>query len=675
MADTISGTYRIVGKIGEGSGGTVYKALHQRLQKEVVLKKIHSKIQDITTNRAEADILKNLRHPYLPQVLDFLEYKGEVYTVMDFIPGQSFQKYLDDGVRFSQQQVLTWGQQICMTLDYLHSQNPAIIHGDIKPGNIMRMPDGNICLIDFNISALIHGYGAAVSGYTKGYASPEQIAVAEHNRHISNRELWETIDARADIYSFGATMYQMLTGVRPASDPKRMEPIQNFKIKISDVFAQLIMKCLEADPNKRYQSAGKLLYDMKHMWRKDRRYRRLVMGQRFAYGLVIVIVMVLSAVVVNGKERMEQEKLETYESYVRQLEACIENEEYEEFETYYKDSIQLLPDEAEAYYQKAVALNSQQQYEDNIQFIQDTVLSNEAIVDSGERLSDFYYLLANGYTELENYKNAIAYYELAIGEYSENEDYYRDYTIALARRGDTDKARQVLQDAGEQGLGDAGLSYVYGEIAYEEQDYRTAKEKFAECIGQTDDDYLKMRAYVMECKTIDASGKDMESCSEKIDLLEQAVIELPSNQTLAILEQLAQAYMDMISFSGDDIYITKAIETLEKIQNNGWGNYTTYENMAILNQQQGNFVKSKECLTTMLEEYGEDYNVYKRLAFLEADIQSETNMEIRDYSQFTAYYEKSVELYAQQQKNNVTDTEMTRLKELYQQAVQGGWIR
>ena len=142
-------TYRVIGKIGAGNSGEIYKAYQINLGKYVVLKKIKTEIKDFLNNRAEVDVLKNLRHSCLPQVLDFFEADGDVYTVMDFIPGNSFKDYLDSGTVFEEKSVIIWAKQIAATLGYLHSQKPPIIHSDLKPGTIMLTPEGNICLIHF----------------------------------------------------------------------------------------------------------------------------------------------------------------------------------------------------------------------------------------------------------------------------------------------------------------------------------------------------------------------------------------------------------------------------------------------------------------------------------------------------------------------------------------------
>lgn len=152
--EKFSDTYEIIGKLGEGSGGIVYKAIHKRLKKEVVVKQIKNQGMALKEKRKEVDILKNLNHSYLPQVLDFFEIGSNAYTVMSFIPGKSLKTLLQEGRYFQKKEVIRWAMQLCSALQYLHEQIPPIIHGDIKPANIMLTPKGDICLIDFNISFL-----------------------------------------------------------------------------------------------------------------------------------------------------------------------------------------------------------------------------------------------------------------------------------------------------------------------------------------------------------------------------------------------------------------------------------------------------------------------------------------------------------------------------------------
>lgn len=189
----LNGTYEIITEIGSGGGGVVYRARHLRLQTDVVVKKIRDEIRGKIQSRQEADVLKRLKHPYLPRVYDFIETEDGVYTVMDYIPGESFDQLLKEKRKFSQKQVMKWATQLGEALAYLHSQQPIIIHSDIKPANIILTPEGNICLIDFNVSIVIDDSVKSTMGISVGYSAPEQygdtrLYIPEENKKASSAQ-------------------------------------------------------------------------------------------------------------------------------------------------------------------------------------------------------------------------------------------------------------------------------------------------------------------------------------------------------------------------------------------------------------------------------------------------------------------------------------------------------
>ena len=178
MPQIIAGTYEILREIGFGGGGTVYLARHLRLDKNVVLKANRQKVKvKPELLRREVDALKNLSHQYIPQVYDFIVEDDIIYTVVDYIDGESFDKHLANGTRFTQSQIINWACQLLEALSYLHSRPPhGILHADIKPANIILTPQGDICLIDFNIALALGEEGATAAGHSLGYASPEHFA-------------------------------------------------------------------------------------------------------------------------------------------------------------------------------------------------------------------------------------------------------------------------------------------------------------------------------------------------------------------------------------------------------------------------------------------------------------------------------------------------------------------
>ncbi len=179
MARVIAGIYEIQEQIGAGGGGIVYLGRHIRLNKQIVLKadkrNLNTKPEVL---RREVDMLKGLSHTYIPQVYDFVQEDGVVYTVMDFIDGESLDHLLKRGERLTQPQVILWACELLQALEYLHSQPPyGILHGDIKPANIMQRPNGDICLIDYNIALALGEDGAVRAGFSRGYASPEHYGI------------------------------------------------------------------------------------------------------------------------------------------------------------------------------------------------------------------------------------------------------------------------------------------------------------------------------------------------------------------------------------------------------------------------------------------------------------------------------------------------------------------
>ncbi len=176
----LNGTYRVICPVGKGGGGEVYKAHHERLDAVVVVKKIINEFSNKSMYKAEAEALKKIKHMYLPKVYDVFEENKEYYTVIDFIPGRSFQEVLAEGGTFDENEVLLWAKQLVEAVSYLHNMERPIIHSDIKPGNIMLTPQGDICLIDFNISAVFDNGSLHSIGTTPGYSPIEQYGNIEN---------------------------------------------------------------------------------------------------------------------------------------------------------------------------------------------------------------------------------------------------------------------------------------------------------------------------------------------------------------------------------------------------------------------------------------------------------------------------------------------------------------
>ena len=756
-------TYTNIVEIGSGGGGTVFRAYHVRMQKYVVLKKIHDSIQNNIDIRSELDILKNLRHSYLPTVLDFFEDNGSIYTVMDYIPGESFESMLRRGVRFPQAKVVKYAAQLGEVLTYLQEQPTPIIHGDIKPANLMLTPEDNICLIDFNISTMQNGTSYQNMGYTAGYASPEQVSIVKTLQQYLSAQgnapqgggvagtvllnpqgaapqgsgvagtvllnpqgaapqgsavagtvllnpqgttpqgsavagtvllnpqgaapqatiprttipqlppMKEKLDVRSDLYSVGATLYAMLTGMAPNEDFRQIVPIEQLIPNCSEGLAHLIHRCMEYNPGRRFANAKEYAKAVAAIAKVDKRYKRIVRRQDFTVVLCILGMAGCIVLTIFGRERIIAERIGVYNGIVAQMEELQGSGDTSEFERLYEDAVSRFPKMAGAYYQKALYLYNTRQYEQMISFIDEEVFSNSSEF-SDEETGGFYFLLANGYLEQEMLSEAVGYYKTAVRYDPYDSTYYSDYAIALAKTGELEKAEKILAEAEQRGLSSDKVLLAEGEIKGRRGLTDEAADCFSKCIELTEDPYVVLRAYIMWGKLYDAETPTEELLFQKAEVLTQAAGAVSEDNRAVVLEQLAQTYIDLGDLNGSrDIYL-QAIDCLNQIAELGWDTYVTHNNIGILYQRIGEYEQAQQEFTSMLEKYGEDYRTYKRLAFLEIDKQSVKENRSRDYTQFLAYYQKAKELFADSGARQDSDMEMQLLEQAYAQLKEGSWL-
>jgi serine/threonine protein kinase len=251
--------YEIVGILGKGGMGSVYKVADRAHEgkvlavKELRPDKVHGAgARDALVQfQTEARILARLTHPNLPKVYDYFSQQGASYLVMEYIRGRTLEQMLDSHRRkpVDEQLALSWALQICRAMHFLSVQKPRpIVFRDMKPSNIMIAHDGRVKLIDFGIARFFkdeQDEDTYVYG-TPGYAAPEQYGTGQ-------------TDVRSDLYSLGATLYYCLTGKHPPHNARELPDPRRMNRKMSKETAAIIKKALAPDMAKRFQSA----YEMK----------------------------------------------------------------------------------------------------------------------------------------------------------------------------------------------------------------------------------------------------------------------------------------------------------------------------------------------------------------------------------------------------------------------------
>jgi Protein kinase domain len=262
--------YEILGELGRGGMGIVYRAKDPVIGRTVAVKTIRlseegtgmTHAQLVERFQTEARAAGLLTHPNIVVIYDAGEDAGLYYITMELVNGKSLQALLDAGEKFSLPRLLRITEQICSALQFAHDNK--VVHRDIKPANIMLGPDDHVKITDFG-TAKIMQYGAqqqtSATG-TPSYMSPEQIK-------------GKAIDGRADIFSLGVMLYEMTTGQKPfqAQDVATVlyrilnqepEPPRNLNPSIPQGVSSTIMKALAKSPHLRYESCREFLDDLKN---------------------------------------------------------------------------------------------------------------------------------------------------------------------------------------------------------------------------------------------------------------------------------------------------------------------------------------------------------------------------------------------------------------------------
>ena len=261
----IGGRYEVLEKIGTGGMSDVYKAKDQKLNRFVAVKVLKQEFSEnrnfVSKFRVEAQAAAGLMHPNIVNVYDVGEENGIHYIVMELVEGITLKKYIEKKVRLTTKEAISIAIQVAMGIEAAHNNH--IIHRDIKPQNIMISKEGKVKVTDFGIAkaASSNTITSNVMGSVH-YTSPEQARGGFS-------------DEKSDIYSMGITMFEMLTGrvpfngdttvaiaIKHIQDP--MPHLRDFVPEIPVSVENIVMKCTQKSADRRYQSMGEMIADLKH---------------------------------------------------------------------------------------------------------------------------------------------------------------------------------------------------------------------------------------------------------------------------------------------------------------------------------------------------------------------------------------------------------------------------
>lgn len=268
------GHYHIVEQIGAGGMGVVYRAHDERLERDVALKILPpGTLADESARkrfRKEALALSRLNHPNIATVHDFDTQEGIDFLVTELVPGVTLDEKLVSGP-LPEKQIIQIGLQMAEGLEAAHREG--VIHRDLKPGNLRLTPEGRLKILDFGLAKRVGPADQATvtesmsepggAAGTLAYMAPEQLK-------------GDKVDARADLWAAGVVLYELATRQRPftgktstaLTDEILHAPLaspQSLQPRLSARMTDIILKCLEKDPENRYQSAKELLVDLRRL--------------------------------------------------------------------------------------------------------------------------------------------------------------------------------------------------------------------------------------------------------------------------------------------------------------------------------------------------------------------------------------------------------------------------
>jgi serine/threonine protein kinase/tetratricopeptide (TPR) repeat protein len=299
IGTVLDGKFKIVQVLGEGGMGTVYKVVQEGLQsgmstavnkvvgigtpgiplyecavKELLITSEEERNVAVERFKKEIDILRGLNHPYIARFYDSFQERGNYYFVMEFVPGSSLEKKLEENKGpLPEDQVIQWAMQVCEALSYIHTQTPPIVLRDLKPGNIMITLNGAVKMIDFGIARRVDPNKKTNTENlgTISYASPEHlgsITARGYQRSSKSPKVLIQTGPRSDIYSLGATIYHLLTNYEPdpimtppqgsilAKNP-RLRVVQRGNV-IECPIEQVIIKAMQYYPENRFKDAEEM---------------------------------------------------------------------------------------------------------------------------------------------------------------------------------------------------------------------------------------------------------------------------------------------------------------------------------------------------------------------------------------------------------------------------------
>lgn len=644
--------YRVVQFLGKGGMGSVYLAENINVGNLWAIKEINYTAGGPVDLLAEPEILKRLKHPHMPRIVDVIRTEGSIYIVEDYFEGQNLRELLNNRQLCREDHVVKWARQLAEILIYLHSLKPApIIYRDLKPGNIIIDDNNDLKLVDFGI-AREYREDATRSLYgSRGYAAPEQYR--------------GQYDERTDIYGFGATFYHVLAGVK--YNPARPVRLKENNKSFSEGIDYIIDKCLKEDPKSRYQAASELYKDLKFIHKFNIDYKKGRIKQKLIVAGVIASLAAGIFAVRLGVEQRELTNLKLYQQIIDEGVTLCARGDWDGAQRAFYEALKYDQD-VEVYQNLAKMYLRKNEPQSAVNLLTDKLQKGEIKEDA---LS--FYLLGSSYFDLMDYSNAAWYYQKSIqtDPFSLGDNYefaMRDLAVCYGRTGKFSEAQEILKTIEEKkGSSSHVTNYVLGELNLARKNYSDALRYFKQAQAG---DPKNIRYKLSTAQLYSFLGAQAQSVQDKEEKLKAAISTLKEGETLdphniQVLNDygkysfdLGQLYQSTGNTASGAMF-QQALLAFNKLKDIGMANANTYLNIAIIQDKLNNYDAADNAFKEALKLNEGDshtnfvYGLYK--------------LKHKEYASAYQYLQKTIELNKNSDEVSVAKSKITELREK-------GWI-
>lgn len=407
VGKVIESKYQFIQTLGVGGMGSVYLAKDLKLGTFWAIKVI--KKNNNINILAEFNVLKKLDYPALTRITDISDDDTYIYIVMDFVDGRNLSSILKERGGFSETEVVDYSKQMCDVLQYLHNQKPnPIIHKDIKPANIMINKEGRLKLIDFGIAKEGNEqWDDNLLLATAGYVSPEIINDARN------------ISPQSDIYALGATMYHLLTGIKPKKNEFPLPLLRTINSEFSEAMEYIVAKATQVDLTLRYQNAEEFRKDLDNIGKLGDEYVQRVKGRKRKIMVSCCTFLLSGIIALNGWKGYGAELEKKFHSFISKGIEARNNMDYKEALNQFDKAEEYLSNEKEGYYESAKTYLVMGANDECIRYLNNLMDQKKPLKEDNY----INYLLGKAYLYKVNYEKANEYFKKVTDKKEVGEDF------------------------------------------------------------------------------------------------------------------------------------------------------------------------------------------------------------------------------------------------------------